>query len=818
VRVLAISHMFPSLGNERHGIFIARQAQALRRNGIELNFLVGRPYAPWPLYNLRRWRSYRTACSLVVPEGLSARPVRYLRPPGLWFRRFDGRSLARSLLAPAKRWHQEAAFDLVLGVSMLPDGEAAAIIGRRLGVPVVNLAVGSGVMVYPKQLPALEKNLRRTLEQTDLALGVSQSICNRLAEFGTADREPVRVYLGREGAGFAPVSDKLAVRRQLGWPADNIVALYVGGLVPAKGIGELVEACRRLPAKCKTFQLVCVGEGPMRAELAEAGAILTGRVHPEAVPTYVQAADFLVLPSHSEGMPQVVLEAMDSRLPVVATNVGGTPEAVIDGQTGLLVEPRNAEALRTAIQRMVTDTEFRIEAGRLGLERARTVFDSHRNSEILAQALKDAARHAVGCAPHTNSTVSTGSGKRVCSAHPTQRPKICILTTVHDPFDGRIFHKQAKSLAGAGYEVVLIAPADRDEIVDGVRIVALPKPKGRLARMTGMRKRLVRLALAQDADVYHFHDPELIPAGLSLKVHGKKVIWDVHEHYPNSIRDKFYLPKVVRGPTAVAFDLFERATVRFFDHVIYTTPLVGERYEKTGITSTSVENYPIIGRRLGVETDPQERIVYLGAMARARGLLEVLDGFSRVVDRHPSWQLDLIGPYRPPSFEKELRNLAHDRGIESNVNFVGSVPFQDKDRLLARAAIGIVTFLPNANNTSCLPNKLFEYMSMGLPVIASDFPLYREVIEPYQCGLIVDPTDPEAIAGAMGHLIARPEQARQMGRNGRLAVVERYNWQSESHKLLAVYESLLGAKARPEARCEDEDVMVAPWPYSKSDT
>ena len=121
LRILTISHMFPAARSERHGVFICREAQFLRRHGIACDFLVGRPWAPWPLYHLRRWRDYGPANPLASPDGLEARRISYVRPPGFGFRRFEGRSLAFSALSAAERWHQENPFDLVLGVSMLPE-------------------------------------------------------------------------------------------------------------------------------------------------------------------------------------------------------------------------------------------------------------------------------------------------------------------------------------------------------------------------------------------------------------------------------------------------------------------------------------------------------------------------------------------------------------------------------------------------------------------------------------------------------------------------------------------------------------------------
>ncbi len=370
--------------------------------------------------------------------------------------------------------------------------------------------------------------------------------------------------------------------------------------------------------------------------------------------------------------------------------------------------------------------------------------------------------------------------------------KVCVLTSVHIPFDGRIFHKEAKSLAKAGYDVVLIARHDRAEVVDGVRIVPLPEPKNRLQRMTKLLWRLFRLAVREDADVYHFHDPELMTVGLLLKLRGKKVIWDVHEHYPNSILDKFWISEWLRRFVSKSFDLFERAVVRFFDYVIYTTPFVGARYEKLKVRTGRIENYPLIKLSKTFEKDPQKKIIYLGGMSRTRGLVEVIEALGLVVKEYPGWELCLVGSCRPATFEDELKTLAAERRIARHVTFIPWVPYEEKERLSSQAAMGVITYLPYSNNTSCLPNKLFDYMLVGLPVIASNFPLYREVVEPNRCGLIVDPTKPQAIAKAMEYLIEHPQEARRMGENGRRAVLEQYNWEKESEKLLRIYDAVLG--------------------------
>jgi len=395
LRILAISHMFPTAGSGQYGVFICREAQCLRPYGIELSFLVPRPWTPWPLHHVPRWRMYGPANPLSPSEGLQARSVPYLRPPGFGFRRFEGRFMAHTLLPAARRWHQEQRFDLVLGVSMFPDAEAAVEIGSALGLPVASLAVGSDVMVYPDRMAVLWRRLCDTLARVDLPVGVSQSICKRLAETGKCRREPLCIYLSRDAKEFAPPQDKARVREQLGWPADRIVAIYVGGLVETKGMQELAAAAEPLLARHSRFQLVCLGDGPSRDRWLSLASrvgrndavILPGRLPPQEVPLYLQGSDFLVLPSYSEGMPQAVLEAMNCGLGVVATRVGGVPEAVIDGETGLLVDAKNTSQLQEAMERMIMDEGFRQAAGQNGLARARNIFDSERNARMFAEAL-----------------------------------------------------------------------------------------------------------------------------------------------------------------------------------------------------------------------------------------------------------------------------------------------------------------------------------------------------------------------------------------------------------------------------------------------
>jgi len=395
LRIMIISHMFPRLSLERHGIFLCREADYLSQHGIECSFLVPTPIAPWPVRCFRRWKVYAEGYRLCCIDGLSSREVTSVRPPGGWFLRLEGRSMYLSLLRAARRWHEEVGFDLVMGCPMLPDGEAAVWVSERLGLPLVSLSIGSDVLVHPRGQPVLEKKIGAIVSRSDLVVGVSEAICRRLSETGRCKRAPLCVYLGRDSKAFCPPEDKDAVRHALGWAVDETIAVYVGLIAKTKGMEELVSACEVLLGKYGHFRLVCVGDGPamglleqLQCRLGGKDAVtLAGRVSPDEVVKYLQGSDFMVFPSHSEGMPQAVLEAANCGIGSVATRVGGIPEAIVDGVNGLLIDAKSADALLIAMERMICDVDFRLQAGRKSLEMVTTRFDGEQNARRFADAL-----------------------------------------------------------------------------------------------------------------------------------------------------------------------------------------------------------------------------------------------------------------------------------------------------------------------------------------------------------------------------------------------------------------------------------------------
>lgn len=367
--------------------------------------------------------------------------------------------------------------------------------------------------------------------------------------------------------------------------------------------------------------------------------------------------------------------------------------------------------------------------------------------------------------------------------------RVCILTTVHPPFDTRIFHKQAKTLVREGYDVTLIAQWSKDEIVDGVKIVALHTPRNRLTRVFGLSWRAFRLALHQKADIYHFHDPELLLTGVLLKLFTRgRVIYDVHEDLPKQILNKQWIPLFLRRITAGCAKLTEMVCSRLVDRIVVATPAIARRFLKS--RTVLVQNFPKMGELVGDKTTAYKKrphvAVYVGGISRIRGLEEMVRAIGLLPDK-AGVRLVLAGSFSPPELENDVQQLTGWK----RVDYLGWQSREGVKKLLSEARVGLVLFHPAPNHIEAQPNKLFEYMSAGIPVIVSDFPLWREIVKGADCGLLVDPLKPEDIASAIYWLLQHPEEAQAMGERGRKAVIERYNWNNESQKLLQMYRELL---------------------------
>ncbi len=368
------------------------------------------------------------------------------------------------------------------------------------------------------------------------------------------------------------------------------------------------------------------------------------------------------------------------------------------------------------------------------------------------------------------------------------KAKVCHLTSVHRPFDTRIFYKECRTLAQAGYEVVLVVTHDKNDVIDEVRIKAVPKPKNRRERMIKTVWQVYKAAMAENSDIYHFHDPELIPVGIMLKLKGKKVIYDVHEDVPKQILTKYWIPSFLRRTASASASLFEKIGSKFFDGIIAATPTIADKFplDKTA----AVQNFPMLNELVTSDAVPYpdrpNDIVYVGGITALRGIREMVQAVELLPETLKA-RLCLAGTFSPAKLYEEICAMPGWARVE----FLGWQTREQVAALLGRVRAGLVLFHPAPNHCDSQPNKLFEYMSAGVPVIASNFPLWRKIIEGAGCGLVADPLDPHAIASAIEWLLTHPDEAEAMGKRGQEAVHKLYNWEHEAKALINFYERLL---------------------------
>lgn len=362
---------------------------------------------------------------------------------------------------------------------------------------------------------------------------------------------------------------------------------------------------------------------------------------------------------------------------------------------------------------------------------------------------------------------------------------IVHISTVHPKLDPRVFGKQCKHIAKmGGHKVYYIVKNKEDEVIDGVNIIALPIIKNRILRMLFLWIPALNKALKIKADIYQFHDPELLLLGIILKKLGKKVVFDIHEDYELQASQKEYLPVWVRRLISISYKKVEFLFVKDLDLLFTATPTIRDKYKKIHHNVIDIKNYPDLeefssSRRSFISKFYE--VCYVGGISRDRGIYEYISCLDNL-----DVILNLGGNFTFQNTRNEVMALPGWKKVKE----YGFVNRQQIGVIFERSKIGLVVLNPALNHIDALPVKMFEYMSAGIPVICSNFPAYEEIVINSKCGFSVIPGDVKELENKIAILLNDDQLWNKFSQNAIAAVETKYNWQIEFERLIKSYEKI----------------------------
>jgi glycosyltransferase involved in cell wall biosynthesis len=325
--------------------------------------------------------------------------------------------------------------------------------------------------------------------------------------------------------------------------------------------------------------------------------------------------------------------------------------------------------------------------------------------------------------------------------------------------------------------------------MEGVRIISLHSFRSRLLRFLFTDIELFFKALFVNARLYHFHDPELIPIAFVLRLLGKKIIYDVHEHVSADLQEKEWLKtKELAGKL---YGWLEKIAMKRFAFV-----LAEQSYEK--LYTGKVKNYATVQNFAPLDvlkpkpdtTVKSDKLLFVGMLGARRGLPVIMEALHIIKSKYKTEiKLICVGTVTH-EVEHILSASPFYLSIGEQLVFEGNKPLPEAYNYAEECFAGLALPEDLPNHRESYPTKLFEYMAVGLPVICSDFPLYAAIIGKHYCGMAIPPADAEKLTVIILYLYEHPEEARQLGRNGTNAV-KQYNWQTEEAKLLVLYQNIL---------------------------
>lgn len=365
---------------------------------------------------------------------------------------------------------------------------------------------------------------------------------------------------------------------------------------------------------------------------------------------------------------------------------------------------------------------------------------------------------------------------------------IVHITTVHNRRDTRIFYRECVGLHKKGFDIYLIVSDNLgNENFEGIKVLDIGRKKSRLANFFYCYGKIPNIIKEISPGIVHLHDPELLFLGSKISsINDIEVVFDIHENVSSQILDKPYLPKISRKPLSIIYAMIENLLIKNF-HLVLAENSYESKYQKKGKSCITVLNMPDIEHFEPYVSNNRKGVglFYIGGISEDRGLYVVLDALRLLKRRKVDFYMHYIGP-----ISENMLNGLDLSEIRGNINFYGRMDSKKGFELSKDCVVGLSILKPIKNYIESYSTKIFEYMAIGLPVITSNFPLYKNVVEKHECGFCVEPDSSESLANKIETLLNDKELVFKMGTNGINAVRSKFNWSSELSRLKRMYFSI----------------------------
>jgi glycosyltransferase involved in cell wall biosynthesis len=374
------------------------------------------------------------------------------------------------------------------------------------------------------------------------------------------------------------------------------------------------------------------------------------------------------------------------------------------------------------------------------------------------------------------------------------QPQILHVSTVHGPLDGRIFYKEARCLRDAGFDVAIAGTARTRAVCDGVAIVPLGSREGPRWKRLGRDLRALWIMLAHPKSILHIHDPELLLAALLPAYFGRKVVYDVHEFYRERIADSEWIPRPLRGMLSKAYDRLERFALRRFAGVVIVSEAMRQHYrELVGEDRVAlVRSFPYIReteldavRAAPHPLDGAPYILHTGGASRLRAFHTMVGAAEYLREHGCDWPIVNLGPIDLSAYGSEVDALL-PRAERAGVRNLGLVSQEDAWRYVAHAAIGYMPLIDVQNNARGMPNKLFENLIFGLPMVATGLGNIAAILTEANAGILVAAEDERAHGAALLRLAGDVPLRETLARNA-AAAAPRFSFPTEVKTLIGLY-------------------------------